>query len=154
MTVTVVAVHVVVVVFPVPRARVVRRVDVDAVDFAFAGVKQRLQGVVVLTVDDDVGRLVRAPLNLADLGQPGVHRVAELTNNHQIIHGECVGEQCTVGAPAHPSVPIADLLHGPGCGLRVGAQFDGCPPANRHFVQANLLRQVLLEHEPQLLLAA
>ena len=63
--VVVVGLDVVVVVLPVLRAGVVRRVDVDGVDFAPVREEQRLECVVVLGVDDRMERLVAAALDLA-----------------------------------------------------------------------------------------
>ena len=83
--VEVVALDVVVVVLPVLRAGVVRRVDVDAVDLAAVGEEQRLERVEVLGVDDGVERLVAAALDLAGRDQAGVDRVAELGDHDEVV---------------------------------------------------------------------
>ncbi len=76
---------VIVVVLPVPRPSVVRRVDVDGVDGMPVRVGQHLQRVVVLSVDDRVERLVATPLNPACLHQAGVDAIPELCDNHHVV---------------------------------------------------------------------
>ncbi len=83
--VVVVALDVVVVVLPVLRARVVRRVDVDAVDLAAVREEQRLERVEVLGVDDRVERLVAAAFHLPRRDQARVDRVAELGHHDQVV---------------------------------------------------------------------
>ena len=58
MPVKVITLDVVVVVFPVSRACVVGRVNVNGVNLPSVGVGQRLKDVIVLTVDDCVIRLI------------------------------------------------------------------------------------------------
>ena len=55
-----------VVVLPVARAGVVRRVYIDAVHLSFASVKKELQGVIVLAIDNGVIRTALALLNLSN----------------------------------------------------------------------------------------
>ena len=63
MAVLVRAVNVIVVVLPVLRASVVRRVNVDAVHLARIAEEQALERVVVLSVDDNLVGLVAAVLD-------------------------------------------------------------------------------------------
>ena len=77
----VVALDVVVVVLPVLRAGVVRRVDVDGVDLAAMGKQQRLQRVEVLGIDNSVERPVAAELDLAGGHEPRIDGVSELCDD-------------------------------------------------------------------------
>lgn len=80
--VVVIGLDVVVVVLPVLRTRVVRRVDVDGVDSMTVGVGQQLQGVEVLSVDDRVERLVVAALHPAGL---------QLSDHDEVVNRHCLG---------------------------------------------------------------
>ena len=86
MPIVVITGNVIVVVLPVFCAGIVRRVNIDSVDGVPVRVRQHLQGVVVLRVDNRVERLVPAPLDPACLHQAGVDAVAELRNNNHIIN--------------------------------------------------------------------
>src|SRR5215211_5339956 len=77
-------IDVVVVVFPVPVARVVRRVYIDGVDLVLVGVKQGFKGVEVLGIDDEMRRLVPAIADTANGRQAGVDRLPELTNDNYL----------------------------------------------------------------------
>ncbi len=88
MTVEVVTLDVVVVVLPVPGARVVGRVDVDRIDTAAVRVRQRLENVEVFTVDDSVEGLVTAFLYRSGGAQTGVDAVAELSDEHKLVDGD------------------------------------------------------------------
>ena len=85
MAVQVVAFDVVVVVLPVLRTGVVRRVDVDRIDLAAMRPGQRLEDVVVLAVDDGVAGLVAAARNMAGFFQARIDRVAEFRDDNQVI---------------------------------------------------------------------
>lgn len=89
--VVVVAFDVVVVVLPVLRAGVVRRVYVDRVDRVPVRVGQHLERVEVLSVDDSVERLVDAALHPAGLDQPREDAVAELRHYHEVIGQSSLG---------------------------------------------------------------
>jgi hypothetical protein len=85
----IVALHVVVVVFPVARAGVVRGVDVDAVDLALVGEQQQLQRVVVVGLDQDMVQLRR--VTIADRmhrRQRRIDRLAHASHDHQFLDGE------------------------------------------------------------------
>lgn len=58
MAIEVIAFYIVVVVLPILSAVVVGRVDLDGVHPSSMRVSQRLENMVVLTVDDDVVRFV------------------------------------------------------------------------------------------------
>ena len=67
MAITIVALHVIVVVFPVLGPGVVRRVDVDGVDLALVEVDEQLQRVEVLAVDNRMmGSIERSSSHRAD----------------------------------------------------------------------------------------
>ena len=85
MAIEVVSLDVVVVVLPVLRAGVVRRVDVDRVDRAAVREQQRLQRVEVLGIDDGVERLVAPALDPARGDQTRVDRVAELGHHDEVV---------------------------------------------------------------------
>lgn len=70
-------VHVVVVVLPITRSRVVRRVDVDYVHLAFVAVQQQLERMVIVRVDENVPRLARRTFDGIHGDQSRVHRLAE-----------------------------------------------------------------------------
>ncbi len=57
----------------------------DAVHLAGVREAQRLEGVVVLAVDDDVVRLVAAALDGADGAEPRQHRLAEVGDDYQRV---------------------------------------------------------------------
>src|SRR5699024_9619867 len=108
---------VIVVVLPVPRPGVVRRVDVDGVDGMPVRIGQHLQRVVVLSVDDRVERLVAAPLNPACLHQAGVDAIPELRDDHHVV-----GKHC-------PSLGFFDVeLREMSHTLPVDALDPSCPP--------------------------
>ena len=140
------AIDVVVVVLPVPGAGVVGRVDVDAVDLAGVGEPQRLQRVVVLAVDDDVGGLVAAALDAAQRFEAGVDRLAELGHDHQVIHRQ--GVACSV-VGHHGGLAAPDALHLHRSVALVGAAYHFGPAAHGVLGQAHTLGQMRLEHQPE-----
>ena len=141
MAVEVVVVDVVVVVLPVPRARVIRGIDVNRVDFALMGVEKDLERVEVLGVDHCVKRPVAAALHLACRHQSRVDRIAELGDYNQIVHGpprglmlglrvfppDQVGYGTLVGSanPADPPKPVGRRCS---ASHRAPAETGPCPP--------------------------
>ena len=57
MTVSIIAVHIVVVIFPVLCAGIVGRIDIDAVNFSGIEVFQKLQGVIVVRFNQRVPKI-------------------------------------------------------------------------------------------------
>src|SRR5690554_429560 len=84
MPIEIITFDIVVVVLPVLRASVVRRVDVYGIDFSAVGEKQRLQSVVVFCVDNSVERLVAATFHLPSRNEAGVDGVTELCDNYEV----------------------------------------------------------------------
>lgn len=74
-----------VVVNPVIRAGVVRRVNVDQVDLALVGIDQRLERIVILTLDHDMRRLLSASLDLAERREAWINRVAEVLDDDELV---------------------------------------------------------------------
>ena len=67
MTILIVAIHIIVVVFPVPCACIVRRIDVDAIHLPGIEVFQKLQGMVVVRLDQRVPQVtIRRIADLVD----------------------------------------------------------------------------------------
>lgn len=91
MAVFVGTIHVVVVVFPVARASVVGRIDVDAVHFAGAGEGERFECVVVFAVDDHLIGPVPAALNAPGLFKSGVYGLIILCNGNKVANGRLPG---------------------------------------------------------------
>ena len=56
-TVSIIAIHIVVVIFPVLCASIVGRIDIDAVNFSGIEVFQKLQGMVVVRLDQRVPKI-------------------------------------------------------------------------------------------------
>ena len=69
MPVVVVCIDVVVVVLPIPRSRVVRRIDIDAVDLASVGELESFEDVMVLALDDYMRGLISSPRDRAEMAQ-------------------------------------------------------------------------------------
>ena len=84
MAILIVAFHVIVVVFPIPRAGIVWRVDIDCIHLAAMGKGQSLQRVEILTIDDGVKWLVTAALDLPGADKTGLDVVPELGHHAQI----------------------------------------------------------------------
>lgn len=73
-----------IVVNPCTRTGVVRRVNVDQVDFALVRVEQSLECIVILAFDHHVCRLVAPSTDLAEGLQAGINRDAEVLNNDEL----------------------------------------------------------------------
>ena len=86
-SVSVVLIDVVVVILPVPRARVVRGVDVDAVDLARVRELQRFKDVMVLALDHHMTRSFSASLNRPETPQPREDRFTEASQHDQRLGG-------------------------------------------------------------------
>ena len=87
--VLVVIVHIVVVVFPIASARVIRRVDVDTVHLAGIEVLQQLQGMVVVSLDERVPQVaVRRVADRVDGLEIGVNGLAEFRHADKLLHRE------------------------------------------------------------------
>ncbi|MNO92216.1 hypothetical protein D3C76_837840 [compost metagenome] len=126
----VVAVHVVVVVFPVARPRIVGRVNIDAVHLPGIEVVQQLQGVVVVSLDQRVPGCIRwAVGDGINWHQGRKDRLAKLAHYQQLINrklhrfgccasrftGVCVVARLDAGglAIAH-LLDLPDILEPPG----------------------------------------
>jgi hypothetical protein len=119
--------NVIVVVFPVPRPRIVGRVDIDGVDLAAMGIGQRLQYMEILTVDHRVERLVPAALHAPGADKAGVDVVAELGHHDQIGNRDlgrprgvrvdqrqmCGLRSTPAGKPRHTPQPLITALARP-----------------------------------------
>ena len=80
-------IDVIVVVFPVARAGVVGRVDVDHVHLALVGIEQELEGVEVVGIDDHVPGLVRpAPGDAVHWNQRRIDGLAKAADDDQLRH--------------------------------------------------------------------
>ena len=87
MAVFVGAIHVVVVIFPVARAGVIGRINVDAVHFASVGEGERFERMVVFAVDDHLIRLVPSALNASSFFKSGVYGLIVLCNGNNVANG-------------------------------------------------------------------
>ena len=85
----VVFVDVIVVVLPVPRARVVGRVNVNAIDLTLIGKHQQLQRVVVVRLNQHMVRCGRVAVgHRIDGGQRRVSGFAHTANDHHLFNSE------------------------------------------------------------------
>jgi len=107
---------------------------------------QHLQGVVVLGVDYDVCRLVASALDAAHACKAGVHGLAELGYDHEVVHAHRV-EDAVVGHHGGLAAPDALDLHRPA--VLVGAANHLGPAAHGVLGQAHALGQMRLEHQPE-----
>src|SRR2546425_666379 len=80
-------IHVVVVIFPVPRAGVVRWIDVDDVHLAFVAVKQELESVEVVGIDEHVPWFVwPSVLHSVHRDEGGIDGISKVTHHHQLSY--------------------------------------------------------------------
>ena len=84
MTPGVIRVHIVIVVFPVPGARVIRRVQIHAVDLALIEKRQQLKCMKILPADDRMEGLVLSPPNRVDRRQRRVDRLPKPLKRKQL----------------------------------------------------------------------
>lgn len=162
MAILVGGIDVVVVVLPILRARVVRRVDVDAIDLARVGERQRLERVVVLAVDNDLVGLVSAALHTAGLPEPRVDGLVVFRHGDQIGHVDGAGLPVVVrvvGSHVGVQVGLAIMQRGDAPQQAVLRRFGGAASGqdlhdvacrDRLAVQPHAFRPVVLEHEPVL----
>ena len=82
-------IDVIVVVFPVARAGVVRRVDIDHVHVALVGIEEELKGVEVVGIDEHVPGLVRpAPRHAINRHKSRIDGIAKAANDDEIENRE------------------------------------------------------------------
>jgi hypothetical protein len=126
--VKIIRLDVVVVVLPVFRTRVVRRINVYRVDFAAVREEERLQHVVVLAVDDRMVWLAAAAFDLPGRNKTWVDRVTELGDDDEVIDRRALGlrrfdsscrledraEFCDplVSGTLDPDYSVQDAIHG------------------------------------------
>ena len=151
MSVRILSVDVVVVVLPVPGSRVVRRVDVDAVDLALVDVGQRFENVEVLAVDHSVEGLVATSLQGVNNLEAGVDGLPEFTDDYQFLKSLLNLPPLGTHECCHS---VGDLADHPG--LPVGARelLGAATPTNRLAVEADVLRKVALEDEAKVLVGS
>ena len=98
MTILVATVDVIIVVLPVTSARIVRRVDINAIDFARVAEEQALERVVVLAVDDDLIGLVTASLNASGLAKASIDGLVVLGDRHEVLERDLASLAWSVDA--------------------------------------------------------
>ncbi len=147
-TVAVGTVHIVVVVFPVLRTGVVGRIDIDAVHFAYIEILQKLQGMVVVRLNEcmpkvTVGRI----LHTVNGREAGENRLTELGNGYKLILRNLL---CFAGNLAAADSRIAIYLDD-----RIGLTDFIRLFGNRstalygHTVQRRTFGHVFLKHKPE-----
>ena len=147
----IVAVHIVVVILPVFGSRIVRRVDVNAIDLSRIQVFQQLQRVVVVCFDQRMPQVaVRRIAYRVHPFEARVDRLPEAGDRHQIAHGKFFGRLLRLAPafclavgnrPDDISFLNVRTLDGDQT-----AAFDGKIPERSTF------RDVILENQPEFLL--
>ena len=155
---TVIAVDVVVVVFPVPRSGVVRRVDVDAIHFARVQILQQLQRVVVVGLDQRVPRCIGPAVRHRVLRhQCWKNRFAELAHHHQLVQrefgrvGRCTRRTGLRALALH--APTPEALHPPQVLQRAATRAHQVALARPGLRARQQLGQMVLEHQAELFLS-
>ena len=151
MAVGIAAVHIIVVVFPVPGSRVIGRVDIDAVHLPRIQILQHLQGVVVVRFNQRVPQVaVRRVADRVDGLQVRINRLAEFRNGHKVIQGKLrlrmirfVFAYCFVAVNGAHNVNVGHL---PGFQRHFGLFPDF------HIIKRRAFRQMLLKDQAELLL--
>ncbi len=76
-------IDVVVVVLPITRAGVVRRIDINQIDFSLVRIQKQLKSVIIVGVDQDVPWLIGAAArNAINWRQYRINRLAEANDQH------------------------------------------------------------------------
>ena len=151
MTVSIIAVHIIIVVFPVFCASVVRRVDINAVYLARVQVFQKLQGMVVVRFDERVPKVaVRRVADRVDGLEIGVNGLAEFRHADKRLHRElCRGAFVLVEASGNT---VLDLEHGIKIVDMAGLERGLAPRLHRDIPQRRTLRQMFFKHQAEFLL--
>ena len=85
------AVDVIVVIFPVAGASVIGRVNIYAVHFACIGKGQGFKSMVVFTVNDYLIGLIATALDTPSLFEASINRLVILSNRHDIVDSNGAG---------------------------------------------------------------
>jgi len=149
----VVAIHVIVVVLPVLCAGIVGRVDIDAVHLPGVQVLQQLEGVIVVGFDQGMPEVaVRGVADSVNGFQIWIDGIAKLRDAYQLLHRNVVGFAGGLAdAPGHAILESGDEI----LSVRV-LPLDGnhASPLHGNVIQQRTLRNVILKHQPKLLLPA
>ena len=150
-TVFVGSVHVVVIIFPVPGAGVIRRIDIDAIHLTCVQVFQKLQCMVVVRFDQCVPQFaVRRITNFSQGLKAGVDGITQLCRCNEISNVEFY----RLAAVLRQAQGFAF------CNLQHGIGFVGFSVAHGHLeafsdgniIQGSTLRQMFLKHQTEFLL--
>ena len=111
MTKAVALIHIVVVVFPIACAGVVRRVYVNHVHLALVAIKQKLEGVEIVGVDEQMPRFVRpAAFNTLHRHKRRINRVAKTAHHHEVSNGKFFARQFGRWITPHRTVANGNVL--------------------------------------------
>ena len=92
MTIRIVDIHIVVVILPIFRALIIRRINVDAVNFSGVEIFQQLQGMVIVGFNESVPQVaVRSITNAVHLFQTWEDWITEFGNDNQIFYRQRYG---------------------------------------------------------------
>ena len=145
MTISVRAINIIVVVFPVLRTGVVRRINIDAVNLFHIKVFQQLEGMVIVRLNQRMPKFtVRSVLHNVNRFQCRINRLAEFRDRYKLIHPKCF---LLMRFPAvaldfftvylHDGIDVADVS---GFYSHLGSDTD------RHVIQRRAFWQMFLEH--------
>ena len=147
MTVLVVLIHIIIVVLPILRASIVRRVNVDAIHLPRIRILQKLQRMIIVRLNHRMPEVaLRRVLHLIERLQIWINRRPELRRGRQLAHGNRLLLLAAI-LLAQRHLPI-HALHRP----EIACVILPCDKGvflHRHVIQQRTFRQVTLEHEAE-----
>ena len=152
MTVLVIAVHIVVVVFPILRACIVGGIYINTIYLARVEIAEQLESVIVIRLDERMPEItVRRVLYGVDGREIGVDRIAKLRYSDKFLHGDVRGfSSRALDAVRSFAIDFFNTIE------LLQVSLPGCQASwrERNVIERRPLRQMLLEDEAEFLLLA
>ena len=151
MAISVRAVHIIVIVFPILGPCIIGRVDVNAVHLFCIQVLQQLESMVVIGFDEGMPKVaVRRVLHKVQRLQRGINRLPKFRHSNDIAHLERFLLMCLSTITQH-SIPI-NFQNGINVTDITGFQCNLAPDTDRHIVKWCTFRQMFFKNQAELLL--
>ena len=151
MTVCICAINVIVVIFPISRSRIVRRIDVDTIHFSGIQILKKLKRVIVVGFNESVPKIAIGSIaNAVHRFEIGIDCITKLCHGHKLVHLKSSNlvrvlflALCLIAFDFQYSVNLAHLA---------GFERNKSTSLNGNVIKRRTFGQMLLEHESKFLL--